>query len=118
MNRHAHVEPESFTSPLGTSKPEAPRGSLAVVAALVALIVAELIGVLDGRPGGSLSEWIWWHLGGRQSVAWPLLGAPLAAICCWMVPHFLIGPDVSWRSLLALWAAWTVLLLALWRFGA
>lgn len=107
-----------FTSPLGDDKPERPTGSVPVVAALVALVVAELVGVLDGKPGGSLSEWIWWRLGGRSSLAWPLLGAPIAAICCWMVPHFLIGPAVTWRSLLALWVAWMILLLSLWRFGA
>ena len=114
----ADNEPARFTSPLGVSKPEAPKGAIAVVAALVALLVAEMVGVLDTRAGNTLSEWIWWHLGGRHTIVWPLLGAPIAAICCWMVPHFLVGPEVTWRSLLALWASWTLLLFCLWRFGA
>lgn len=73
---------------------------------LVALILAELWTWLDRRPGGTVSETVWWALGDQGRPWWWLLSGALLAFLAWMAAHFvLIGPACGWRHLLILLGA-------------
>lgn len=70
---------------------------------LVALIVAEFVTWLDGRPGGTVSETVWCALGDPDSPARYFLGGPLVGFLAWLPFHFVIvGPSCGWRQLLVL----------------
>jgi len=70
---------------------------------LLALILAELWTWLDRKPGGTVSETIWWALGDIGRIWWWIGSGLLLMLLAWLAGHFvLIGPACGWRHLLVL----------------
>ena len=84
-----------------------------IIAATVAWLVAEFAGVFDRRPGDTWTEVTRWLLATHPATAWALAAA-WAALCVWLVPHFLLT-GVDWRWLV--WLAAVFGLAALGTYG-
>ena len=81
---------------------------------LVALVIAEFWTLVDRRPGGTISETIWFALGGRDSAWYWVFAGMLTGLLFWMGWHFVVDPACGWRQLLVLVAGFALVGAGLW----
>ena len=84
-----------------------------ILAATLAWLVAEFMGVFDRRPGNTFTEVTRWLMAAHPLAAWALAAA-WVALCVWLVPHFLLtGVDGRWL----VWLLVVCILAALGTYG-
>lgn len=95
-----------------TTRADVARAGGPIIVASAVWLVVELLGAFSRRPGDTFTEVMQAAMAAHPVAAWSLAAA-WAAVCVWLVPHFVIGLD--WRWLL--WLAAAFVLAALGTYG-
>lgn len=111
MRDHPPLRDEGKVRPRTTRADVARAGGPIIVASAVWLVV-ELLGAFSKRPGDTFTEVMQTTMDAHPLAAWTLAAA-WAAVCVWLVPHFVVGLD--WRWLV--WLAAMFVLAALGTYG-
>ena len=95
-----------------TTRADVARAGVPIIVASAVWLVVELLGAFSRRPGDTFTEVMQTTMDAHPLAAWTLAAA-WAAVCVWLVPHFVVGLD--WRWLV--WLAAVFVLAALGTYG-